>query len=73
MPNYARPQEPHLVQEKQPIEGACPSCDAEDLRRYPVNAEGGWFIVVKCQSCFHSMSRERWRRLGPLELLSDSI
>ena len=73
MPPFARPQDPNPTQEKEPVEGSCPVCGHEELRRYPVNSEGGWFIVVKCQNCLHSVSREHWRLLGPLEMLSDSI
>lgn len=73
MPVFARPQEPNPIQEKEPVEGACPECGAEVLRRYPVNSEGGWFEVVKCQNCLHSVSREHWRLLGPIQMLSDSI
>jgi transposase-like protein len=58
---------------KEPVDGTCPSCGAEALRRYPVNSEGGWFQVVKCQNCLHSVSRERWHLLGYLRLLSDTI
>jgi len=46
---------------------------AQQLLRYPVNSEGGWFLVVKCQNCLHSVSRERWHLLGSLQLLSDTI
>src|SRR4051794_34642894 len=54
-------------------EGACPRCGQERLRRYPVNSEGGWFEVVKCQACLLSVKRERWSRLGPIQPLSDSL
>jgi transposase-like protein len=73
MPPYARPTELTLSQEKTPVEGACPACGAHALRAYPVNSEGGWFQVVKCQDCLHSVSREHWALLGPLAMLSDSI
>jgi len=62
-----------LFLDRQPVESACPRCGEEDLRGYPVNSEGGWFQVVKCQSCLFSVSRERWSRLGPIQLLSDSL
>lgn len=62
-----------LFLDREPVEGACPRCGAADLRRYPVNSEGGWFQVVKCQSCLFSVSRERWSRLGPIQLLSDLL
>lgn len=47
-----------------PAEGACPECGAEALRRYPVLSAGGWFLVVKCQSCLASVERTPWNRLG---------
>jgi vanillate/4-hydroxybenzoate decarboxylase subunit D len=58
---------------REPVPGACPACGAEVLRRYPVIAEMGWEIVTKCQRCLFSVSREPWRRLGPIELLIDRI
>lgn len=61
------------AQERTPVEGGCPRCGAEELRRYPVNSEGGWFDVVKCQRCLCSVSRERGPRLGPIQLLSDLL
>jgi transposase-like protein len=61
------------VLDRTPVDGACPRCGAAELRRYPVVSEGGWFQVVKCQDCLHSVSREHWALLGPLAMLSDSI
>ncbi|MFA3878619.1 hypothetical protein ABS735_34080 [Streptomyces sp. MMCC 100] len=62
-----------LLVERQPRRGACPRCGAEELRGYPVNSEGGWFDVVKCQNCLLSVSRDRGPRLGPVRLLSDLL
>ena len=62
-----------LYLERKPVEGTCPRCGAEDLRAYPVNSEGGWFDVVKCQGCLFSVSREKGPRLGPIQLLSDLL
>ncbi|MFD5125994.1 hypothetical protein [Streptomyces sp. NPDC058385] len=62
-----------LFLERQPVEGTCPRCAAEELRSYPVNSEGGWFDVVKCQNCLQSVSRDRGPRLGPIQLLSDLL
>lgn len=73
MPPFVRPQELTVSQVKEPVEGICPQCASAELRRYPVNSEGGWFLVVKCQNCLHSVSRERWNLLGSLQLLSDTI
>jgi transposase-like protein len=71
--SYPRPTELTLSVEKEPVQGTCPICGAAALQRYPVLSEGGWFQVVKCQECLHSVSRERWSRLGPIELLVDSL
>jgi transposase-like protein len=71
--SYPRPHEPTVAVAKEKVEGSCPECGAESLARYPVLSEGGWFQVVKCQNCLHSVSRERWSRLGDIALLSDSL
>jgi hypothetical protein len=55
------------------VEGTCPECGAEELRQYPVLAAEGWFEVVKCQRCLHSVSRERWHRLGFVHLPEDAL
>lgn len=73
MSSYPRPAEATLSVEKEPVDGTCPACGERRLLRYPVLSEGGWFQVVKCQACLHSVSRERWSRLGPIELLVDSL
>jgi hypothetical protein len=65
-------QEP-VFAEREPVDGRCPRCGADGLCRYPVNSEGGWFTAVKCQSCLCSVSRERWSRLGPIQLLTDAL
>lgn len=70
---FARPTELHPVQEKEPVAGSCDACGVEALRRYPVLSEGGWFMAVKCQDCLHSQSRERWNRLGHIQLNTDAI
>jgi hypothetical protein len=62
-----------LVPEKVPVDGACPECGAEELRKYPVLAVGGWFQVVKCQRCLCSVSREPWTRLGWVTLAEDDL
>lgn len=59
--------------ERRPVEGACPRCGARDLRAYPVNSEGGWFDVVRCQSRLLSVDRTRGPRLGTIRLLSDLL
>lgn len=59
--------------ERTAVEASCPNCGADDVATYPVNSEGGWFMVVKCQRCLHSLSRNPWSRLGPIQLLSDTL
>jgi predicted RNA-binding Zn-ribbon protein involved in translation (DUF1610 family) len=59
--------------EKVAVEGSCPECGKEALKRYPILGEGGWFDVVKCQDCLCSVSRDRWHRLGYVERLEDRL
>lgn len=75
MSNYLfqRPADPNPVQERESVEGTCGACGEAQLMRYPVLSEGGWYIVVKCQSCLHSQSREKWTRLGYVSLLTDNL
>jgi len=70
---HARPTEATVSVEREAVEGQCPECGEEKLERYPVLSEGGWFEVVKCASCLHSVSREPGPKLGPIELLSDLV
>jgi len=56
-----------------PVPGTCPACGAPELRAYPVLSEGGWFSVVKCAACLHSVSRQRWSLLGPVQLTSAGL
>ncbi|MET9211392.1 MULTISPECIES: hypothetical protein [unclassified Nocardia] len=69
MPDASTP--PELIRE--PRDGACPRCGAAELRAYAVVAEQGWVRVIKCQRCLHSVSREPWHRLGPIQLLADLV
>lgn len=64
---------PPVVLEREPVQGDCPRCGAAALASYPVFSEGGWYDVVKCQECLHSLSRERGPLLGPLQLLVDQM
>lgn len=73
MNEHSNTTSPPLFLERQPVEGSCPRCGAEELRSYPVNSEGGWFDVVKCQECLGTVSRERGPLLGPIKLLSDQL
>jgi hypothetical protein len=47
-----------------PVPGNCPECAAPALASYRVMSEGGWWLVVKCGQCLHSVSREPGPLLG---------
>ena len=70
---FTRPEDPTPVQLREDVTGKCDECGAEALKKYPVLSEGGWYIVVKCQECLHSRSREKWTRLGHVSLITDSL
>ena len=71
--SFLRPQELRPVQDREPVDGNCDECGAQALKRYPVLSEGGWFMVVKCQECLYSQSREKWTRLGYVSLITDTL
>lgn len=73
MPESRQPEIRRVFLERTAVEGSCPQCGATCLASYPVNSEGGWFLVVKCQQCLHSLSRSTWSRLGSIRLLSDTL
>jgi allophanate hydrolase subunit 1 len=64
MHNFPRPTTPTVSSPRTPVPGACPECGAQQLSRYRVMSEGGWWLVVKCGSCLHSVSREPGPLLG---------
>jgi len=69
---YVRPSTPTVNVERTAVDGHCSACGAADLASYQVLSEGGWFEVVKCQTCLTSMSRVA-DEIGPIELLSRSL
>lgn len=70
---FSRPDDPTPRQIREPVDGQCQECGAENLMRYPVLSEGGWYMTVKCQQCLHSHSREKWTRLGHVSLMTDVL
>lgn len=62
-----------LTVERRSVEGTCPECGHEDLATYHANSEGGWLVVVKCQRCLYSVSREPWNLHGPITMLVETI
>jgi hypothetical protein len=72
--HFPRPQEKTLDVKREKVEGStCPECGSGDIARYPVVAEAGWVLVVKCQDCLYSIEREPWHRLGSISLLSETL
>lgn len=70
---YPRPSDLTLSVPRTAVPGDCPACGAAALQAYPVLAETGWFDVVKCQECLHSVSRVRGPMLGSLEVYSSLL
>jgi hypothetical protein len=70
---FSRPTEPTLSVTRVPVPGSCAACSLSDLRSYPVLTEDGWFNVIKCQGCLHTVSREPGPRLGGVDLLVDQL
>lgn len=71
--HFPRPGTPTLAVEREPVPGPCDACGQPALRAYPVLAEDGWFDVVKCGNCLHSVLRVPGPKLGVAELLSDVL
>jgi hypothetical protein len=69
---YERPTELLVHQERTPVAGECPECSEPRLDAYPVLSEGGWFNVVKCRACLHSVERVA-DPAGPTTILSTTI
>jgi hypothetical protein len=59
---FSRPTTPEVYARREAQEGQCPECGAAQLQKYRVLSEGGWWDVVKCSACLHSLER----RPGPL-------
>ena len=70
---HPRPDEPTVSVHREPVDGDCPRCGEPQLRAYPVLTEAGWFDVVKCANCLHSVRRDPGPKLGSIELLVDRI
>ena len=70
---FQRPQTPHVHAQRESVDGNCPECSSPALARYRVMSEGGWWNVVKCQQCLHSLSRERAPLLGSLRPLGTEL
>lgn len=70
---HVRPEELHLYVIREPVKGTCPECSSQELARYPVLSEGGWWTTIKCQGCLYSVERERGGLFGSMSLLSDLL
>jgi hypothetical protein len=70
---FMRPATPTVHATRSPVEGHCPACGTESLQRYRVLSEGGWWEVVKCTRCLHSVSREPGPLFGTLTTAIQSL
>jgi predicted RNA-binding Zn-ribbon protein involved in translation (DUF1610 family) len=70
---FQRPSERHLNVERRAVEGSCPACGAQELAAYRVLSDGGFFNVVKCQRCLHSLERKPAPPFGSYEPLGLQI
>jgi hypothetical protein len=68
-----RPEAPTLSVDRRTVDGTCAECGASQLAEYPAISEGGWWTVVKCQSCLHSASRVRAPLFGSLETMTSLL
>lgn len=50
-----------------------PGSTVDDFRKYPVLAEGGWYIAIKHQTTLQSVSRTPWNLFGPIQPLSAGL
>lgn len=67
MHSFPRPTESYLHAVKTAVARACPACASTLVAAYRVLSEGGWWDVVKCQDCLHSLARTPAPRLGAFE------
>lgn len=56
---HPQPQELTLTEEREPVDGTCEACGAQELARYRLADYRGWILAVKCQSCLALVSGER--------------
>lgn len=73
MVHYPRPSSSTVEQEREPVEGLCAHCHSDNIRRYPVMSEGGWFLTTRCQECLTEVDREQWKMFGPIGFLADEV
>lgn len=73
MHNFRRPVTATVKAERLSVAGSCTECGKQSLESYRVMSEGGWWLVVKCQNCLASVSREPGPLFGPLIPLGSTI
>lgn len=71
---FPRPQDDRLYVERELVtEAECPSCGSNNVRRYRVLSEGGWWQATKCQHCLTSINREPADPLGSYVPLGTTV
>jgi len=70
---FPRPREERLYVDREPVARTCEECGGSDVRAYRVLSEGGWWNVVKCQECLHSLERTPAPALGSYVPLGTTV
>ena len=72
MDSFPRPVQERIYEKKKKVKSICLECGSHDIAAYRVLTDGGWWDVVKCQDCLHSLKRERCKnQYAPCRLLWD--
>lgn len=57
---FVTPPAEELSVPKAKVEGrTCPECGSGEILRYPIGSHLGPRMVVKCQTCFHTLELQR--------------
>ncbi|GGA64652.1 hypothetical protein GCM10011490_14090 [Pseudoclavibacter endophyticus] len=73
MHTFPRPTAERLTVTRDPVEATCDACASTSIRAYRVLSEGGWWYVVKCQDCLHSLRRTPSPALGSYVPLGTTV
>lgn len=73
MHTFPRPTEDRLFVDRERMSARCDACSGDDVRAYRVLSEGGWWQVVKCQTCLHSLDRTPASPLGSYVPLGTTV
>jgi predicted RNA-binding Zn-ribbon protein involved in translation (DUF1610 family) len=69
MQSFPRPVDAYPAVTRTVTDHSCPHCGLASVAAYRVLSAGGWWDVVKCTSCLHSIERNRAPRFGAFQPL----